>query len=137
MALPEIDNIVSLKLLPYGNTRASGYTYTCQHGPEECRSDLLGLCLLSLLGGGDDAIRTGSSSREAFPYFACLERAGGRVKAAADCFGDTLARSPVSWAEVESCADDEERAATLQALGAAETPSEHEYVPWTVVDGGA
>jgi hypothetical protein len=122
-------------LVPYGNTRYAGGSYTCQHGADECRSDLLGLCLLALLGGGDTAITSGSSSRQAFPYFLCLEKRGGASKAAPDCFGDTLARSPVAWADVVECADNETRANELQALGAAETPAAHEYVPWTLVDG--
>ena len=98
-------------------------------------SDLYGLCLLSALGGGVDAIASGAASREALPYFNCMDRRGGHPSVAADCFGDTLAQSSTSWKEVLDCAQNEAQSAAVQAAGRDATPAEHTSVPWVVLNG--
>ena len=108
--------------------------FTCQHGPDECRSDLIGLCVLDLLGG----INKPEAVKSAFPFFICMEKASGASTSAPGCFASSLADS-VSFTYdddvLAGCADDDDKSIAVQTLGAAATPAEHQYVPWVVVEG--
>jgi hypothetical protein len=41
----------------------------------------------------------------------------------------------VSWAAIQDCHQDANRALKLQNRAAKQTPADHTYVPWVVVDG--
>lgn len=127
---PEIAAITQLVMVPYGNTRQSGDNYVCQHGPDECTSDVYGLCLLDKLGG----IGTPAATSAAFDFFVCMEQNSGSPASGAGCFDANLPAAGFAWADVLSCAEDKAASDAVQALGATATP-DHQYVPWVVVDG--
>ena len=125
---------MDLNLVPYGNTRVSGTTFTCQHGADECRSDLFALCLLDRLGGVGSTI----ASAAAYPFVLCMEMAEGAPDAAPGCFDKTLAPNvEFTWADdiLAKCADDPVQSIVIQQVGADATPKEHQYVPWVVIEG--
>jgi len=127
---PEIAAITQLVMVPYGNTRQSGDSYVCQHGPDECTSDVYGLCLLDKLGG----VGTPAATSAAFGFFVCMEQNGGSPASAAGCFDANLPAAGFGWADVLTCAEDKAASDAVQALGATATP-DHQYVPWVVVAG--
>jgi len=131
--MPEVAAAVSLNLVPYGNTKKSGNTFTCQHGPDECLSDLYYLCTMDHLGG----VGTDEASKAIFPFVLCLESHEGNPSFAASCFESTLAKNAsFTWADdiLTGCAKDPARALAVQSAGAAATPK-HDYVPWVLLQG--
>eukprot|EP01036_Dinobryon_divergens_P033439 gene33439-43220_t len=134
MALPDIAAIIDLKMVPYGNTKKSADgTFTCQHGANECASDVIELCTLYKLSGNSSSINVGDTSEDAFPFVQCMEINEGDPSKAEGCFGSTLKKtSSLDWETVTTCAEKEGQ--DVQNYGAAATPT-HDYVPWVLVDG--
>lgn len=132
LALSDIAAIVDLKMVPYGNTKKNtDGSYTCQHGVDECTSDVLELCTLYKLSNNITAISTGENTFKAWPFIQCMELNEGDPNAAPNCFATTMANSGLSYATVTDCAAKE--ANDVQAQGALATPT-HDYVPWVLVD---
>jgi len=132
--IPVIKAIVDLNLVPYGNTRVSGDVFTCQHGADECRTDLFGLCLLDRLGGIGSTI----ASEAAYDFFVCMESADGAPSSAPGCFDSTLGpKVEFTWEQdiLAKCADDPTQSIVVQHAGADATPADHQFVPWVVIDG--
>jgi len=127
-------DIISLKLVAYGNTQKSASTgaFTCQHGAGECESDAIELCTQYKLAGDIGAIESGITSLAAWPFIVCMEEAEGVPSAAQGCFENTMNTTTVSWSEVEKCASDEYDLVQNAAMEA--TPA-HDYVPWCLVAG--
>jgi hypothetical protein len=115
-----------------GNTKESNGVYTCQHGPDECASDVYELCVLYKLSGDIGSIQSGDTTEAAFPFIYCMEQKNGDPKAAEACFNSTMASSGVAWATIDSCSTQE--ANVVHAAGAAATVP-HDYVPWVLTDG--
>ena len=59
MAKPDMVEIIDFKMVPYGNTKQNADGYTCQHGANECASDLLESCTLYKLSGKLESIELG------------------------------------------------------------------------------
>jgi len=132
LALPDIVAITDLKMVPYGNTKYSGGVYTCQHGEDECVSDVLEMCAMYKLEGNISAIDTGVRSYDAFPFLQCMELNEGASSAAQGCWTKNMASSSVSWQTISDCYNNEYKA--VQDAGRATTPT-HDYVPWVLVNG--
>ena len=134
LAHADIAAIVDLTMVPYGNTKqnADG-TYTCQHGADECTSDVIEMCVMYKLGSGNISnIETGATAMQAFPFLQCMEQQEGNPASAEGCFSKTMANSGLSWSTVQACANTE--AKVVQDAGAKATPK-HDYVPWPLVNG--
>jgi Gamma interferon inducible lysosomal thiol reductase (GILT) len=133
-ATPDIQAITDLKLVPYGNTQYNAATgvYTCQHGADECASDLITSCVLYKLSGNLTSIEAGDTSEEAFPFVQCLEINGGASAKAESCYTSTMGASSLKYADVTTCVNNE--AADVQAASAKATPV-HQYTPWALVGG--
>jgi len=132
LAKSDIAAIVDLKMVPYGNTKYSNGVYTCQHGEDECTSDVYELCALYKLGD-ISSIGSGATSQEAFPFLLCLEKAEGNPAFAQSCYASTLAKtSSVSWETISKCFDTE--SAVVQGAAKDATVA-HDYVPWPLVNG--
>jgi interferon gamma-inducible protein 30 len=121
-------------MVPYGNTKkdANG-VFTCQHGVDECTSDVYEQCVLYKLSGNITSISTGDTSMQAFPFLQCMELNEGAPSAAQPCFQKTLAttQTAVTWATIDTCSQNEANA--VQNEAAIATPA-HDYVPWVLVD---
>ena len=123
----------NLFFLPQGNTKknADG-TFTCQHGADECTSDVIELCTLYKLSNNITSISTGDTSMTAFPFIHCMEVNEGAPSAAEGCFSENMKNSGLAWSTVTECAASQEL--DVQNAGMSATPS-HDYVPWVLVDG--
>jgi interferon gamma-inducible protein 30 len=133
LALSDIAAIVDLKMVPYGNTKkAADGSFSCQHGVDECTSDVLELCTMYKLSNNITAISTGENTFKAWPFIQCMELNEGDPTAAPNCFATTMAKSGLSYTTVTECAANE--ASAVQNQGALATPS-HDYVPWVLVNG--
>lgn len=133
MARPDIVDIISLKLVAYGNTvQNSDGSYTCQHGEGECTSDALELCTQYLLSGNVNSIESGDTSLQAWPFILCMEEAEGNPDAGEGCFDSTMSSTNVTWSEVQGCYNDYYD--TVMTAAAKATPA-HDFVPWVYVDG--
>jgi len=132
LALPDIVAITDLKMVPYGNTKKNtDGTFTCQHGEDECTSDVLELCTLYKLSGNLTSINNGDTSLRAFPFLQCMEINEGASSAAANCYANNMKGASATWSDVTTCAANEASVVQNQAMSA--TPT-HDYVPWVLVN---
>lgn len=120
-------------LMLQGNTKknADG-TFTCQHGVDECTSDVFELCTLYKLSGNMTSIETGDTSMAAWGFIQCMELNEGSPSKAESCFLSTMQGSGLSWSTVTDCSATQ--SSDVQNEGAVATPT-HSYVPWVLVDG--
>eukprot|EP01031_Cornospumella_fuschlensis_P036403 gene36403-44157_t len=133
LALADIVAITDLKMVPYGNTKKNpDGSFTCQHGADECTSDVYELCTLYKLSGNISSISTGDTAIRAWPFIQCMETYEGNPSYASSCFSKTMANSGLAWSTVTECSAKE--GSDVQNQGALATPK-HDYVPWVLVDG--
>lgn len=126
-------DIISLKLVAYGNTaKSSDGEFSCQHGSGECTTDSYELCTQYKLAGDIAAIETGSTSLAAWPFILCMEEAEGEPSLGRYCYENNMNTTAVSWSEVEKCSSEEYDLVQNAAMHA--TP-EHDYVPWCLING--
>ena len=116
-----------------GNTKQNpDGTFTCQHGVDECISDVYELCTLYKLSGNISSIDTGSTSLQAFPFIQCIEINEGNPTSIETCYNDNLAvSSKIPFSEITKCYETE--SLSVQKAAQLATPS-HDYVPWVLVD---
>jgi interferon, gamma-inducible protein 30 len=121
-------DIMNITIVPYGNAKppsGSHKAYTCQHGTDECLGNRWEQCALAHY-----PIATSAA------FYICMEKAADNMlkevqKCATQtgldyatlqkCYGTDAKPSAESWA--------------LQAQAAAQTPSDHKYAPWILVNG--
>lgn len=57
----KIGSNIILELIPYGNAHVSGspdkWTFTCQHGPEECLGNMIQTCAAEILNNTMDSLK--------------------------------------------------------------------------------
>ena len=133
MAQQDMVDIIDLKLVGYGNTKKSGDTFTCQHGAGECTTDVMDLCTQYKLSGDINSINTGDTSKAAWPFIYCMEKAMGNPAQGQSCFESSMGNSTLTWSTVNDCVNNE--SVKVQTAAAEATPSDHTYVPWCLVDG--
>ena len=134
MAKADIYDIVDLKMVAYGNTKQSGDTFTCQHGSGECESDALELCLQYKISGDINSINSGDTTKQALPFILCMEEAEGDPTKGASCYSQSMTNSTLAYSTISDCATNDFN--TVQAAAEKATaPTNHQYVPWVLVDG--
>jgi len=121
----ELKEYITVDLLPYGNAReyynakTGKWVFDCQHGPEECKGNLVETC----------AIFTNRRDESKYlPFIHCLEQ-GNPVKDGKVCANKTN----LNWDRITECIDGAE-GNVYQHTIALETPK-HNYVPWVVFNG--
>lgn len=108
MGMPDVVDIIDLKMVPYGNTqKQSDGTFSCQHGEDECISDVYEQCTMYKLSGNLTSIVTGDTSKAAWPFVHCMEVHEGDPSAAEGCFEDNMKDSGLSWSDITACFDKE------------------------------
>ncbi len=114
--------IVEFGQFVWGNARQQGQIITCQHGAQECKMNTLQNCAIALAS---------TNTSQWVPMIHCLETHGtGQEK-----FVDTCAAaSDYDLAALKSCWTGAEGKSLDQAARAA-TPADHQFVPWTTVNG--
>lgn len=131
----DLQSIISLKMVPYGNTKyyANNNTYSCQHGVDECTTDVYEQCVEYLISGTIESIQTGDTSYKAFPFILCMEQVEGDPTYGETCFDKSNLKSlGLTWSAIRECST--MRASEMQAEAAKATPT-HQYVPWVLING--
>lgn len=121
----QLKEYLTVDLLPYGNAhefynaKTGKWVYDCQHGPEECKGNLVETC----------AIFTNRRDETKYlPFIHCLEQ-GNPVKDGQKCANAT----GLNWDKITECINGPE-GNVYQHTIASETPK-HQYVPWVVFNG--
>mmetsp|Transcript_10342 Transcript_10342/g.15437 ORF Transcript_10342/g.15437 Transcript_10342/m.15437 type:complete len:154 (-) Transcript_10342:199-660(-) len=115
-------DIVNVTLVPYGNAEMdSEGRITCQHGDGECKGNRWEQC----------AIAHYPDTKDYFPFYYCMEKAGDDMLSSVK---DCASEANMDYSVLSTCFNSAESQA-LQKKAAAMTPSDHQYVPWVLVDG--
>merc|ERR1719163_1768847 len=124
---PELRAQVELRLFPYGNAAVSkSGKVECQHGPVECRGNVVEACGMQHLGWSDNRF---------MPYIECLEQELDNNIAPDDALKQCayLIHDKAFVASMQTCVAGSEGADLVKKMAAA-TPK-HTYVPWVQVNG--
>lgn len=126
-----LDEIMTLKLIPYGNAKetpelriAGGYTYQCQHGPAECDANRMLACALDI---STDAFA-------ALPFVACMAHADASPERdAREC----AFKTGLDYTQLMHCYDNHQgwKLMHQNAVDTGRLVPAHTYVPWLVVNG--
>eukprot|EP01099_Mayorella_cantabrigiensis_P002518 TRINITY_DN209_c0_g1_i2.p1 TRINITY_DN209_c0_g1~~TRINITY_DN209_c0_g1_i2.p1 ORF type:complete len:223 (-),score=35.87 TRINITY_DN209_c0_g1_i2:88-756(-) len=120
-----VADIMSLDYYPYGNAKetqnGTSYTFSCQHGANECTGNLIETCAIKIL----------QDQKLWYPFIYCLE-SGDVTKD-----GKTCATSlGINWDPISACANgtqgnqyEHEMAVATNNLVPA-----HTYVPWIIIN---
>lgn len=121
LATPGFWDIVNMTLVPFGNAVIQNGQIQCQHGPQECIGNTIECC----------AIKYNPDPRKYWPFVLCMEAHGDNMlQYPEQCAHD----AGLDWKEIDTCYNGPiGHQCDLQA--GAETPADHQYVPWVVVDG--
>ncbi|OQV13121.1 putative Gamma-interferon-inducible lysosomal thiol reductase [Hypsibius exemplaris] len=128
-AFQKVGGIVNMSLVPYGKAteRQDGneYVFTCQHGPNECKGNIIQTCAISLCEGKDRNL--------ALSFVNCMMVSHDSAGAGPSCAKDV----GVEWAPIETCSTSS-AGNKLQHIMAQRTDSlkpKLNWVPWVVVNG--
>mmetsp|Transcript_20070 Transcript_20070/g.28261 ORF Transcript_20070/g.28261 Transcript_20070/m.28261 type:complete len:142 (+) Transcript_20070:209-634(+) len=100
---------------------SSGGKVSCQHGEEECEGNRWEQC----------AIAHYPDASEYFPFYYCMESEGDNMLSHVK---DCAAKANMDYDTLSTCYNSEE-SDDLQKKAAEMTPSDHQYVPWVLVNG--
>jgi len=118
--------IMDLRLWPYGNARENpDKSFTCQHGANECKGNMVEACGQWFTGFNDTA--------KWWPYIRCLE-AGTPHNDGSKCAGQT----GLDWSRINTCVTDKTISYSVMHPIAQRTDSlnpRKQYVPWVVLNG--
>lgn len=118
----ELNAIINFGQFVWGNAREQGSTITCQHGALECKMNTLQNCAIAHAAG---------NVSQWVPFVHCLETHGtGQEQFVKQCG----TASDYDLTALTACWNGQEGKDLDQAARAA-TPADHQYVPWTTVDG--
>lgn len=122
LAVPGIYNAINFTLVPFGNAQVNqGGSITCQHGPEECVGNTIECC----------AIKHNPSPQKYMPFVLCMEGHGDNMLQYKE---QCAQQAGLDFAPISKCyQSDEGHQCDLEA--AKRTPSNHQYVPWVVING--
>lgn len=124
--------IIDLQLVAYGNTKYVDGEFTCQHGEDECTTDVFHSCVEYKLSGDVESIETGDTSLQAWPFIFCMEEAEGDPTQAESCYNSSMNSTGIPWSTIDSCSNDESYLVQTTAMKAT---IPHDFVPWVTVDG--
>jgi len=122
MADPDWSAIVNLTLVPFGNAKLSGNKVTCQHGEQECQGNSWEQCAISEYPDAADY----------FPFYLCMEKAADKML---NQVQKCASSAKLDYSKLSACYNNKAQALALQKKAAADTPSDHQYVPWVLING--
>jgi len=111
---------MNLTIVPFGNARKRDGKFECQHGDGECQGNRWEQC----------AIAHYPNITEHFAFIDCLEKERGDPAKAQLCANQTS----LDFSTLNKCYSGPESVALQEAAYHA-TPSDHQYVPWIVLNG--
>ncbi|KAL4634787.1 gamma-interferon-inducible lysosomal thiol reductase [Arapaima gigas] len=122
-----LNDIMTVKLVPYGNAQETShkepYTFSCQHGEQECLGNMIETCVLNMI------------VEAAFPIIYCMESSVDVISAGESCL--KLYAPKVTWESIMSCVKGD-LGNKLMHKNAQETAAlnpPHQYVPWITING--
>ncbi|KAF7492802.1 GILT-like protein C02D5.2 [Sarcoptes scabiei] len=95
-----LKNQIELKLYPFGKAQffesGNSFEFYCQHGPKECRGNLIHCCVLDRYRNYDESI----------PFLRCMENdLYGLRRPSVDAVAQKCANSTnLNWKEIDECA---------------------------------
>jgi len=127
------ETVLDVEVVPFGNAKikdpADPATLQCQHGVAECDANSYQQCAAALY----------PTARRYLPFVACLYETlpMGHADEPFDAtvFATCAVQSVLDWSSLQACHDDPDQAWLLQLDAQAKTPTDHQYVPWILVDG--
>ena len=124
-----LSEVMDLQVVVFGNSHLHTDTLTvsCQHGDAECDANVYQQC----------AIDNFMYPSRYLPFLACLfeELPMGHADMAFDksVFAQCAREAALDFRALETCHSKD--AWAMQVQSAAKTPSDHDHVPWVVIDG--
>ncbi|KAL0966652.1 hypothetical protein UPYG_G00297890 [Umbra pygmaea] len=121
-----LNDIMTVNLVPFGNAQETAkgkqYTFTCQHGEEECLGNMIETCILN-------------ASANPFQIIYCMEASSNVVKAGQACV--ELFDPTIKWDSIMSCVKGDlgNQLMHQNALKTGALKPPHQYVPWIVING--
>jgi interferon gamma-inducible protein 30 len=122
LSTPGFSDIVTLDMMPYGNAHGTGTAIQCQHGPTECKTNMVEDC----------AIRHLPDTYMSFVF--CAESHARRLSPDAII---TTCSNGTAAADITSCygGGSGEEGVSLQTATAAKTKTtNHKYTPWLLIN---
>ena len=118
-----VSSIMDIELVPYGKasyTQSNGsISFRCQHGPRECRGNMIQACAIKILQGNQS---------QTVPFVKCMESQRMPEMAGAKC----ARQLNMEYAEIQSCSDGPMGQQALLEMGRkteALQPAMY-FVPW-------
>ena len=122
-------DVMDLELVPFGNAKLSNKTVACQHGVGECDANSYEQCM----------IHTYPVPKQYLPMLECLENelpmGSHEEKFDVEIFEKCARQAGLDFPSIQFCHDDPTTAWQVLHKAAKDTPSDHKYVPWVVIDG--
>lgn len=127
-------NVMNLTVVSFGNAKITSSddnnTITCQHGKAECDANAYEQCAIYLY----------PDPAQHVPYLACLFESlpMGHNEVP---FDQSVGLEPcahqhqLEFAKLKDCHDDTDLSWKLQQQAAKATPTRHDHVPWTEING--
>lgn len=110
-----------MKVVPYGNARVQHGKIQCQHGEPECQGNRWQQC----------AIHAYPDQAEHIPFIICTEEHGDDML---NHMEKCATKSGLVYSKLSACYNSP-LSDQLQQQAAEDTPSDHKYVPWILIDG--
>jgi interferon gamma-inducible protein 30 len=114
---------------PYGNAQESQnpdktWTFTCQHGPSECKANLIEAC----------AMKYHNATADYFPFVVCLENSSDPATNGQAC---ATKSGWTDYADIASCATGSMGNGLMHDIAVATSSlvPPHQWTPWVVVNG--
>lgn len=129
-AVDAVGEIMNVTLVPFGNARYISGELQCQHGEDECKANSWEQCAISLY----------PAFAQHWPFYLCIEETEkGCGEGAGPCVlshTQSCAESAgLDYASLSACVNSPTESKALQEKFYKLTPSNHQYVPWVLVDG--
>lgn len=124
---------MSFSMFPYGNARTTNtapYTFTCQHGKNECIANMYQAC----------AMEHFNTTAQWWPMVNCMEGSRDPVSDASGC----ATKAGLDWSVIETCAgsdpangsaDDGNPLMYSIAQATKNLNPPHQWTPWVVLNG--
>ncbi|GFY56952.1 gamma-interferon-inducible lysosomal thiol reductase [Trichonephila inaurata madagascariensis] len=122
----KMSSYLNVELVPYGNAHYRGqhdeYTFTCQHGPEECYGNMVQTCYIELVNNTESQIK----------FINCAFESHYQRKVMEKCISDFDLRR-----QVKKCVTSP-MGVNLEYQMAKKTDAlnpQHSFIPWVTVNG--
>uniref|UniRef100_T1J742 Micro-fibrillar-associated protein 1 C-terminal domain-containing protein n=1 Tax=Strigamia maritima TaxID=126957 RepID=T1J742_STRMM len=126
-AYQKLSSIISLQLVPYGKAsyhrNGDDWIFTCQHGPEECKGNIVQACAIHLHPQTDKNLQ----------FVNCAMSSKYPPNAGQSC----AESSELNWSQISDCIDSTEGKDVLHEMGVKTENLQPRltFVPWIVVNG--